>query len=119
MEALGAQSDSRMSHATGHGFRGAGAGVVWVGRGVCIGGDAMNLYLIQQNANDDYETYDSAVVAAPDEETARNMDPSNGEPMTWGRDYCTWCSKASQVHVTLIGTTELPQGVVCASFNAG
>ncbi|MFA6125419.1 hypothetical protein [Sphingomonas sp.] len=38
----------------------------------------MKLFLISQNQNYDYDTYDSAVVAAPDEETARLMNPRNG-----------------------------------------
>lgn len=38
----------------------------------------MKLYLISQEANDDYGTYDKAVVAAPDEATARTMHPDGG-----------------------------------------
>jgi len=33
----------------------------------------LNLYLISQKINTDYDTYDSAVVCAPDEITAKNM----------------------------------------------
>ncbi len=35
----------------------------------------MNLYLISQNVNGDYDTYDSAVVAAPNEHYAKHMHP--------------------------------------------
>lgn len=33
----------------------------------------MNLYLISQDVNNDYDTYDSAVVAAESEEEARGI----------------------------------------------
>jgi inorganic pyrophosphatase/exopolyphosphatase len=36
----------------------------------------MNIYLISQTENEDYDTYNSAVVYAPDEDTARNLHPS-------------------------------------------
>lgn len=45
----------------------------------------MNLYLITQSENNNYDSFDFAVVAAPDEETARNMDP-------WGHDESTLVS---------------------------
>ena len=35
----------------------------------------MNLYLISQNRNNGYDTYDSAVVAAESEEKARMIRP--------------------------------------------
>lgn len=80
----------------------------------------MNIYLISQTENDDYDTYDSAVVIAPDEETARNMYPGNGQPLEASCRY-TWASSASNVKVTLVGTAlpDAKQGVICASFNAG
>ena len=83
----------------------------------------MNLYLIWQYENDDYDTYDSAVVCAPDESTARGMDPGgeNGEPFVFGRPFSTWCSSLEHVNVQRIGKAAdgIPLGVVCASFNAG
>ena len=36
----------------------------------------MNLYLISQDHNDDYDTYDSAVVAAENEDAARETHPN-------------------------------------------
>lgn len=38
----------------------------------------MKLFLISQKENNNYDTYDSAVVAAGDAEVARNMNPSGG-----------------------------------------
>jgi len=85
----------------------------------------MNLYLISQSVNSGEDTYDSAVVAAPDEDTARELDPSsNGKPMDWIDGCDEWCSTPSQVAVLLLGTLDPKQDdgkpqVICASFNAG
>lgn len=82
----------------------------------------MNLYLISQDENTDYDTYDSAVVAAPDEETARHMDPATGEAVQrWEYQFNGWCSSPIAVKVELIGKAapHIRQGIVCASFNAG
>jgi hypothetical protein len=84
----------------------------------------MKLYKISQYENVSYDTYDSAVVCAPDEETARNMDPSpreKGKPMEWGGKQYTWCDSPEQVYVEYLGVAdpELEQGIVCASYNAG
>lgn len=83
----------------------------------------MKLYLIEQNENVNYDTYDSAVVAAPDEHTARHTHP-NGYDMNadeWTRRYSSWCSSPDKVKVTFIGEAmpDVVRGVICASFNAG
>lgn len=83
----------------------------------------MKLYLISQDENNDYDTYDSAVVCAPDEDAARLMDPGgkNGAQADFGLGLSAWCSSADKVTVQVIGDAapDLPLGVVCASFNAG
>lgn len=83
----------------------------------------MKLFLISQDENNDYDTYDSAVVCAPDEAAARLMDPggNDGAPPRWECKYSSWCSSPEKVAVQLIGDAApgLPLGVVCASFNAG
>lgn len=85
----------------------------------------MRLYLISQDSNDDYDTYDAAVVAAPDEDTARNMNPHNGKPMTkedWNAPYTDWCRSPHDVKVELLGNYTKDDGIPCvilASFNAG
>ena len=88
----------------------------------------MNLYLITQDQNHGYDTYDSAVVVAPDEETARRINPNSNNPkgclMTdddWGRPYSCWCNSPERVSVHLVGKAKdgQPLGVVLASFNAG
>jgi hypothetical protein len=90
----------------------------------------MKLYLISQDENNDYDTYDSAVVAAPDEDTARNINPratdydtdlfvnwNNIRESTW----FTWASKPEDVKVKYLGEAVegTPLGVVLTSFNAG
>lgn len=74
----------------------------------------MKLYLLTQDVNNDYDTYDSAVVVAANEEEARNIHPS------WGWGSGCWAKSPDQVKVEFIGTTKLKSGtVVCSSFNAG
>lgn len=87
----------------------------------------MKLFHISQEANQKYDSYDSAVVAAPDEETARKMRPSDGliypnhnkYSNDWGG--YSWCKSPDDVIVHYLGeaTNGIGQGVVCASFNAG
>ena len=74
----------------------------------------MELYLISQDINNDYDTYDSAVVCAENEEEARNMYPG-GYVST-----VTWCLP-KDVKVDHIGSAKngTEKGVICSSFNAG
>lgn len=87
----------------------------------------MNLYLISQESNNTYDTYDSAVVAAETEEAARMIHPGSILEKTrladWNgkaRDYDSW-TDAEQVSVVLLGVAKegTKAGVICASFNAG
>lgn len=96
----------------------------------------MNLYLISQDANNNYDTYDSAVVCAENEDGARKTNPGGwsvwsekhdswvcasgplqGEPEYDG----SWVDNLDLVTVKLIGVAHegVIPGVVCASFNAG
>ena len=78
----------------------------------------MNLYLVSQGVNSDYDTYDSFVVAAESENDARAIHPS-GRAWNGKNDDGDWCAK-EDVAVTLVGkAAKLVKGVVCASFNAG
>ncbi len=86
----------------------------------------MNLYRISQSENHNYDTYDSAAVAAPDPETARDMDPTNGLPIDWMTQdnygyCCNWAVSRERVNVEYLGVASewLQEGVLCASFNAG
>ena len=87
--------------------------------------------------NNDYDTYDSVVVAAENEEEARNIYPddfvthiTDGKWMgtyTQGGEYVYtsngWVrySEIGRLKVTLIGTADskINKGVILASFNAG
>lgn len=73
----------------------------------------MNLYLISQTANTDYDTYDAAVVCAPNEEAAKQIVPSPEVPGAW--------AAPQQVSAKLIGKAarDIAPGVVLSSFNAG
>ena len=81
----------------------------------------MKLFLISRNDEGGWDTYDSAVVAAPDEDTARHMNPANGDPMVWGRRHSSWCAGPDCVTVRYLGeaAADIEQDVLCASFNAG
>jgi len=97
----------------------------------------MKLYLISQDVVSGYDTYDSAVVAAENEQAARETHPSpfvthhkggkwmgtfaySGEEYNqdFGRDWPRF-EEIDKVQVEHLGETERPAGVVLASFNAG
>jgi hypothetical protein len=71
----------------------------------------MKLWLIKQDVNDGYDTYDSAVVAAPTSSAARHVEV--GDKHTW----------ADPEHVTAEHIGEAKRGtqvgVILSSFNAG
>jgi len=102
----------------------------------------MKLYLISQEIVTGYDTYDSAVVSAKDENDAKNIHPSDFVThVTDGRWMGTYAptakTKAGQeyvndrgddwprysdidhVAVEYLGETKKERGVICASFNAG
>ena len=66
----------------------------------------MNIYLVSRTDDWGYDDWDSFVVAASDEETARNTRPDG-------------VCKVDTLEVELIGTTETHDGVILASYNAG
>ena len=102
----------------------------------------MSLYLwkLSQNVNNDYDTYDSAVVVAPDSMCAAEVHPArysdDGTAIyRWDRRQAMWLDEAlgyhavdsswcdpEQVSVVRIGVADdnLKWGdVVCSSYNAG
>lgn len=102
----------------------------------------MNIYLVTQNSNNGYDTYDSFVCAAPDEETARRMWPNSDSDLCWSEDgqpleMCylmgkptgvfervvygtTWATHLGSVTATKIGTSDdNEQRIILASFKAG
>lgn len=83
----------------------------------------MKLWLISQTVNSDYDTYDSAVVAAETAEAAVLIHPGgdNRWPLKETRPYYDWAMTITDVNVKLIGdaTSDIAPGVILASFNAG
>jgi len=78
----------------------------------------MKIYRIWQEANNQYDTYDSAVVVAENEEAARRMHPSGRYmALEYARDW----APMEYVGAEFIGEAASHFGpyVVCASFNAG
>lgn len=83
----------------------------------------MKIYLISQSEQDDYETYDSAIVVAKNRYDATTIHP-DGEGMKFTEKYRVspcWATKRKNIKVTLLGTPTKNQerGVILASFNAG
>lgn len=87
----------------------------------------MNLYKISQSVNKGYDTYDSAIVAAPDEDKARVMHPNGNKAHRLDREtrsYTSqkvWVTYSSDVTVEFIGVAseKTQREVILASFNAG
>lgn len=87
----------------------------------------MNLYLLTQSVNDEYDTYDSMVVVAEKEEDAilirptdDHMEPLKLENHTHNPSHFDDWANPKDVKVTLIGTTDIDYAcIVCSSFNAG
>lgn len=76
----------------------------------------MKLYLLSQTANNDCDTFDSLVVAAPDEETAKNIIPGGN---SWAN--YSWVSSPDLITCAYLGEADkkIDQGIILASFNAG
>jgi len=73
----------------------------------------MNIYKCSQSHNDNWDTFDSFVCYANNEEEAKNMKPDYGDC-----NY-SWCSP-EYVTVELIGTfNNVEVGLILSSFNAG
>lgn len=78
------------------------------------------LYLLSQEENNDYDTYDSCIVVAESEEAARMIRPCGGE--FGDGSWSSWATKPKNVKVRYVGiaSKELKSGsVILSSFNAG
>lgn len=90
----------------------------------------MNLYLVSQDINDGYDTYDSMIVSAESEIDARNIHPDScyeysifrGNPPEclefWGGVWVNY-EDIDQLEVNFIGVSNVSRGVVLASYNKG
>lgn len=80
----------------------------------------MKLYRISQDINNGYDTYDSAVVCAENEDEARKIHPSGNDtdPI-----YGEWVNgnEIGMIQVEYLGKADkaIKKGVVLSSFNAG
>ena len=87
----------------------------------------MNLYLITQDFNIDYDAYEFAVVAAETEEEAKAIHPyDENMPVLDGHfigPYCldTWAESVDQVKAEYLGIAKegTKKGVIVTSFNEG
>lgn len=90
------------------------------------------LWRLSQDVNSGYDTYDSCVVTAVDEESAKRIHPStyaaryDEQSRTWlyrggdTFDNSDWATHPDQVLAVRIGvSTDRPGRVLCSSFNAG
>jgi hypothetical protein len=92
----------------------------------------MNIYLISQDENTEYDTFSDAVVIAENAEMARQIHPE----IDWGHEMSSnaiwaeygddirggsWCSSPEKVKVELVGQA-MPgavEGIILTSFHAG
>lgn len=83
----------------------------------------MNLYLLWQEVNNDYDTYDSCVVCAENRDEAIRIHPCNnpGEDEIKCNERIEEWTDLENIHCELIGkaASHIPKGLVIASFNAG
>lgn len=103
----------------------------------------MKIYKISQNVNNEYDTYDSMVVCAENEEEAKRTHPSSiwtsggfynevkkefwtkyansEETYQFEGTYGSWTNDLTKLEVIEIGEAKdgTPKGVIVASFNAG
>ena len=79
----------------------------------------MILYLIYQDHNGGYDTYDSAVVVAENAEIAKRMHPDTGE--LDGKIILNEWAEPEYVEAVYLGKADIidKREVVCASFNTG
>lgn len=80
----------------------------------------LNIYKISQNINNRYDTFDSIIVAALNEESARTIHPEGSWPK-YENPYAAWCNTPDQVKVEYIGVADskIEESIILSSFNAG
>ncbi len=81
----------------------------------------MKLYLLAQDDNNDYDTYDSCIVCAENEEDAKTITPNGGVYTEPVGQYTDWAKSKDNIFCEEIGEANDKQvrGVILASFNAG
>ncbi len=83
----------------------------------------MKLYLLEQNKVRGYDTYDSLVVCAENEEQAKLISPFGGELREKTEKYDSWVGKDNIQYIVVKYLGEamegIEKGVILSSFNAG
>ena len=88
----------------------------------------MNIYKISQEQSNDYDTFDSAIVAANSEDEARlivpdfqDEDNNKDGDYVWNYKFSSWCKSPDYVKVEYIGIAKegTEKGIILSSFNAG
>jgi hypothetical protein len=81
----------------------------------------MKLWLLSQDENNNYDTYDSIIVAAKTEADAIKIHPYGKDGWSSFAEWNVWSSKPENVTATLIGTAVkgTKEGVILGSFKAG
>ena len=86
----------------------------------------MKLYIISNNESGGYDTFDSAVVCAENEEEARKIHPGEWVKDKWWEKPVkdcdsSWATRLENINVEYIGEADegIEPGVILASFNAG
>jgi len=72
------------------------------------------LYLLTQSINSGWDTYDSMVIAAKDEEQAKEISLQTGSTGQYG----SW-AEPKYINAECIGETHKEAGLILSSFNAG
>ena len=80
----------------------------------------MNLYLISQTQNENYDTFDALVVCAENEEDARNITPEDDNSFP-AFMWSSWCDSPDEVTVEYLGiaSDKITKEIILSSFNAG
>jgi hypothetical protein len=80
------------------------------------------LWLLTRRDEYGYEVYESAVVVAPDRESANNTHPADGKPIAKRRHENEWVTDPSHIECTEIGTASAhlsAHEVVLAVYRSG
>ena len=80
----------------------------------------MNIYLLEQDVNDDYDVFTAAVVCAENEEQAITIHPVGYDLFYNGKKDYAWVNSYEDIKCTYLGKADesVKYGVILASFNA-
>ena len=81
----------------------------------------MKIYKLEQTDNNGYDTFDSIIVCAKNEEDARLITPDELHPVGDGYRFTTWAKQHENIICEEIGEANEKQerGIILGSFNSG